>query len=485
MARLLIFLLLTGSIASGCSGLRAENRKVNVSPLFRYDYNAERQSTQVRALGPFIAYRQDQEEKEYSVRPFIYSRVQKREKSELTDIVFPFGRREITEEKRSFYLLPFVSQKTFPEKKEIQVFPLISGQTEKGESYFAIFPIYGNLKERFGKDQIRFVLWPLYMETKDGEKVTRKVLWPFFSQTSGEGVVGSKVWPLYGYEKKAGEFAKYSFLWPLLTYEKKDLSSENPSETFAFLPFYLNQKTSSGRTITTMLYPFFTTIRDEEGRVVQRDAPWPLFQWAKDGDRESLQFFPLIGRKRQGEAKRFFFLWPLYKYQEDSSGEAKSRAYTFLLINTYREERAKKNDEMRQSLKVWPLFTYEKDQAGSRLLSFPHLIPFQHAGFERNYGPLLRLYYFERDDRGKAKSDLLWGLYSREKTPSTDLIDLSFLFSYKRSDEAGSELSILEGLVTYKALEQEKSMRFFFLPWVAKWESRKGEIPVVTFDRRR
>ena len=52
---------------------------------------------------------------------------------------------------------------------------------------------------RFGRDEIRFALFPLYGRTRKGGTQITNVLWPIFARIRGEHESGLKLWPLYGF----------------------------------------------------------------------------------------------------------------------------------------------------------------------------------------------------------------------------------------------------------------------------------------------
>ena len=45
--------------------------------------------------------------------------------------------------------------------------------------------IFGNMKNKFYKDEIRFVLFPLFLQTREGEEINSSFLWPFFAYYKG------------------------------------------------------------------------------------------------------------------------------------------------------------------------------------------------------------------------------------------------------------------------------------------------------------
>ena len=84
------------------------------------------------------------------------------------------------------------------------LFPLYFQQrsTDPNENYTALVPFYGHLKHRLFRDEIFFVMFPLYSETRKRDVVTDNYLWPFFDLRHGDGLHGWQFWPLVGREHK-------------------------------------------------------------------------------------------------------------------------------------------------------------------------------------------------------------------------------------------------------------------------------------------
>jgi len=70
------------------------------------------------------------------------------------------------------------------------------------ENYTALLPLYGHLQNRLFRDEIFFVLFPFYIETRRHDVITDNYLWPFFHLRHGDGLSGWQFWPLAGNEHK-------------------------------------------------------------------------------------------------------------------------------------------------------------------------------------------------------------------------------------------------------------------------------------------
>ena len=69
----------------------------------------------------------------------------------------------------------------FPVKR-FTLFPLYFQQRspDPNENYTALVPFYGHLKNRLFRDEIFFVMFPIYSETRKRDVVTDNYLYPVF-----------------------------------------------------------------------------------------------------------------------------------------------------------------------------------------------------------------------------------------------------------------------------------------------------------------
>ena len=70
----------------------------------------------------------------------------------------------------------------------------ISGTSKKYGPYTSVFPIYGDIYERFWRDEYHFVLFPLYGRTVKKGTTSRNYLYPFFNTIEGEKESGFHFW---------------------------------------------------------------------------------------------------------------------------------------------------------------------------------------------------------------------------------------------------------------------------------------------------
>jgi hypothetical protein len=466
---------------SGCATLNPGPRRENFAPLFIYSEDEDREGKALDVLGPFFSYRKDTKEQDLAFRPFFY----RKEEPQRTflEYLYPLGKYERTDEEVRSYLMPLYSTRrdlTKPEteKKERTFFLAIWGETDQGEKYGGVFPFYGRLKKRFSKDEMSFVLWPLYSHSREGENQTTTILWPIFSLTSGGGKEGWKVWPLAGHENKKNDYDKTFYLWPIFHFEKRHLYTDDPTTIQMAIPFYVSM-TSSRREHKGVLWPFFTYTHDEDDHYTQRDFPWPFVQWAKGDDKSILRVFPFYGRKYWEGREQGYLLWPIYSYTRYGDDDHRKEDNRFLLFSKDEMDVWKNRDQKERRLRVWPLFYHREEKEGGVYIYWPCLIPFDFDGFERNWVPLLSLYEYRRNPQGASESKFLWGFYTHRQSSLRELYELSFLMTYYKAAEV-SYFALLRGLFEYRTGKEQCALRFLYSPWPIQWDcSDEGQEAVA------
>ena len=131
-------------------------------------------------------------------------------------------------------------------KRRFTLFPIYFQQRSPNadENYTALVPFYGHLKNRLFRDDIFFVMFPIYSETRKRDVVTDNYLYPFFHLRHGDGMHGWQFWPLVGTEHKdvtthtngfgetetIGGYDKFFALWPVHFYQNTGIGTDNPAK---------------------------------------------------------------------------------------------------------------------------------------------------------------------------------------------------------------------------------------------------------------
>src|SRR5690606_34321821 len=134
------------------------------------------------------------------------------------------------------------------------LFPVYFQQrsSEHEFNYTALFPVYGTLKNRLFRDEIHFVVFPIYSTTRRKDVVTDNYLYPIFHLRRGDGLHGWQVWPLVGSEHKdittrinsldeeeiVGGHDKFFAFWPIFLKNDMGIGTENPAEQLSVLPLF-------------------------------------------------------------------------------------------------------------------------------------------------------------------------------------------------------------------------------------------------------
>ena len=176
-------------------------------------------------------------------------------------------------------------------------------------NYTAFVPFYGHLKNRLSRDEISFILFPFYSETRKRDVVTDNYLFPFGHVRHGDGLNGWQVWPFVGREHKiptlhtngfgdietVGGHEKSFFLWPLHLKQDTGIGTDNPEKFRASIPLYAYTR-SPKLDSTTILWPFFTWMDNREKKYREWQMPWPLVIFARGEGKTTDRVFPIFSQ---------------------------------------------------------------------------------------------------------------------------------------------------------------------------------------------
>ncbi|MFH0787842.1 MAG: hypothetical protein V2B13_09550 [Pseudomonadota bacterium] len=464
-------------LASGCAHLSPNLEPENVSPFFHIQTDRENQSRRLDGAGPFYSQSESPEEREWTFRPFFSYRENLKDQTEELEYLYPLGRYRKTAEGKLYRFIPFYSsfrpaqEKEAGDKKEnVDLFPFFWGKDKDGESYGGLFPLGGEFRGRFARDEIQFVLWPIYTRIREGETQTVNILWPIFSITSGGNRTGFRVWPFYGEEKQVGEgaYQKTFFLWPVGHYQQRYLDTDHPKTYFYLFPLYLSEQ-SPNEHKTIFLWPFFNFYSEDRFNYFQVDFPWPIVQYARGEKTEALKLWPLITYRKTDQREKMSLLWPLFIQEKEEDEERDEVLNRFLYVSKFHQVYFKKEDRWERVTRLWPFFRYAEDGRGMVHFFFPAVMPADWEGLERHYGMLFRIYEYYQDGKGKEVSKFLWGLYYHQRQKDLDRIEISFLFTYLKEKER-FRLSFLKGLLGYYRDGPKRQLKLLYLP--ISWEER-------------
>jgi len=432
------------------------------------------------ALGPFFYSEQKETQRIWAVPPLLsYTRDPGTESKEF-DFLYPvmtYDRYGGQYRWQFFQLLSFAGGPTQQEtaRDRFTLFPLYFQQrsSDPGENYTAVFPFYGHLEHRLFRDEIFFVMFPLYGETRKKDVVTDNYVWPIVSLRHGDGLHGWKVWPLMGNEHKdvtietngfndvttIGGHDSFFALWPLFFNTKSGIGTTNEQWEQTSIPAYSVLR-SPNRDSTTVIWPFFNYVDDREKKYHEWDAPWPLIVFARGEGKTTTRVWPFYSQAHNATQESDFYLWPIYKYNRLNSAPLDSR-HTRICFFLYSDLTVKntETEAARRKVDFWPFYTYRRDFNGNNRLQVLALLePFLSTSksIARDYSPLWSVWRAEKNPQAGATSQsLLWNLYRHESRPDS------------------KKCSLLFGLFQYQSSPEGKNVRLFYIPLGGK-KARAG-----------
>ena len=417
-------------------------------------YSQQKDSETIRAFPPFFSEERDRAADRYEY-DFLYP--------VLTDThyggesrwqlgqMLSFAGGAATEETgaRRFTIFPFYFQQ----------------RTDNAElNYTAVVPFYGHLKNRLFHDEMFFVMFPVFAETRKRDVVTDNYLYPIVHLRHGDGLRGWQFWPLAGSEHKEitvvtngyGEtnsvpgHDKNFYLWPLNLRQDTGIGSANPEKFRASIPFYATSR-SALRDSTSVLFPFFTVIDDREKKYHEWQGPWPFVIFTQGEGKTTDRVWPLFSQSHNATKESDSYFWPLYIFKRthaDPLDKATER-FGFLLYVTDVEKNNTTGAEKKR-IDAWPLFTWHREFNGNqRLQVFAPLEPAMpgNRGLEKNWSPLWSLFRSEDNPKtGAASRSILWNVYRRDSAPDR------------------KKVSLLFGLFQYQSAGESRRTRLFYLP---------------------
>ncbi|MFZ1072611.1 MAG: hypothetical protein WAO21_04160 [Verrucomicrobiia bacterium] len=425
------------------------------------------------AAGPFFYQQERETEKSWAMPPLFSYLTDPATESETYDLFYPLLTCEIYGREYRWQFCQLLSfsggqnQAAIP-KSRFTLFPVYFQQRspETNENYTALVPFYGHIKDRLFKNEIFFVMFPIYSETRKRDVVTDNYFYPFFDLRHGDGLYGWQFWPLVGNEHKdvttqtnsfgeieiiGGHDASF-FLWPICLKQNTGIGTESPEKFRALIPLYATSH-SPQRDSTSVLWPFFNWTDDRERKYREWDGPWPFIALARGPGKTTTRVLPLFSRSHNDTYESDFYLWPIYKYNRLRAGaldQERTRILFYLFVDV--TEKNTGTGKAGRRVDLLPLFTWHRDFNGSSRLQI--LAPIEpilpgSSGVERNWSPLWSLWRAEDNPRtGASSRSLLWNLYRCDRTPGT------------------KKCSLLFGLFQYQSNAESKKLRLFYIPLV-------------------
>ncbi len=464
------FLKYTAAILSltlaPCVG--AEFNSWNWGPFYhRYEYGD--QQSRVKALGPLVESRTYIDDvSTFAVRPFFSISHLPQEDRVRREFLWPLASVRDFKQQRSWHVLVMAHGTNFDvDDKEsryrIRIFPLyFQGRNIDGDNHLAFFPLGGRIHEVLGRDQVDFVLFPLWMRHSVNEVVTNEWLFPIISRTTGPKDSRFRVFPFYGVSEREGQFNKRFVLWPIWT-QSEWYRAGNSGSGYILFPLWGRAETELESTLY-VLPPFFRFTRGE--KLDMTHAPWPIYQRIVGENIDRLYIWPIWGRHNTHKRESMFFLWPIARTEVIDQGHTE-KTHTRIVPFYYHYHEDWKTapvDEDRnisRYFKLWPLLSYERDGVNTEfnaLSLWPGRDPEQ---IERNWAPLWRL-YTRSTSENSSESELLWGIYRSEQSGESRSRTIFPLASWHRGPEKRG-WSVLNGLAGHQKNGRSSSWQILYL----------------------
>ncbi len=449
-----------------------EEKIFTLWPLVDYREKPREKASRLSLLGPLFSYELKGDDSIFSFRPLFHRESNARSGSSASTILYPLASSESTPEVSRLEILHLLQSDVFrkdepaKEERRFMLFPLIiSGDSHKYGPYTSIFPIYGDIYERYWKDEYHYVLFPLYSRTVKKGSTNYNLLYPFFTYTTGENEAGFQFWPLFGHSARDGVYSSTFAIWPIFLHERRGLDTDNPSTRVNVFPVY-GSFNSNQISSTTWIWPFFGHSVDSKEKEEEWDLLWPLWLTVRGEKRNITKLLPLYSAESTPDSSKNWYLWPLYRTDSiHSPAYRQERQRILYFLFNDRLESWAVDDKSRRRTTLWPLFVYRRDTEDNMSITMPAPIEpiLDREGIERSWAPLWRIYSQEWNAKGDSSLSILWNLYWHEKSGESLAWEIFPLFRY--SEKPGlTELQFLKGLLNYRTSGEGSALSLFWLP---------------------
>ncbi len=464
-----------GCIVAGMLG-HAHGDEPAFGPLYQEFRLTLAPGHRTEAVGPFFYSEQKDSTHLWAIPPLWSHTLDREVDFEEFDVVYPlltYDRFGSEYRFQIFQLFSFSGGQTQSETNvsRFTLFPFYFQQRSAiaEKNYTALIPLYGHLKNRLFRDEVKFIMLPIYVQSRKRDIVTDNYVYPFFHLRHGEGLKGWQFWPLVGQESKVvttrtnvwGETDQVAaheslfVLWPLFSDRRSGIGTENPVHQQAIIPFYSRLR-SPKRDSTSYLWPLgLTHTVDREKKYTEWAAPWPIVVFDRGEGKTTSRVWPFFSQSHNGTLESDWYLWPVYKCNRITSAPLE-RQRTRILLFLYSDitEKSTETGDFFHRADLWPFFSVRRDFDGSKRLQVLSVLePFlpNNKSVERDYSPLWSFWRSEKNAKtGMASQSLMWNLYRRETTP------------------VSKKYSLLFGLLKYQSGIEGKQWRLMYFPFGKK-----------------
>ena len=355
-------------------------------------------------------------------------------------------------------------------------------------SYHALFPITGTVQGHFSRDEISWVLWPLYLHTEKNGLVTTSTPWPFIQTVTGTQR-GFALWPLYGRRSNAATGSHHSFfLWPLgwdhtIPPPEDSPAGTPPGRQFGFIPFYTVEQ-HEGFKNENYVWPFFGhTDRTVPYRYSETRYFWPFFVQGRGDNQMIDRWGPFYTHSIIKGLDKTWIMWPLVRQAKwEDSGVAQTRTQFLYLLYWSHRERSLTNPAAAPADRthVWPLFSKWDNGAGKKQFQlfspFDVLLPYSNE-WRETWTPFFALYRFDQRNPEDRNWSVLWSLITWHHTYDIQEFHLGPLFS-NRSGPQSKRVAFGNGLFGWQRHPGDKAGHWFWFDFPSKVKQSPAAVPL-------
>jgi len=369
---------------------------------------------------------------------------------------------------------PVTEEQTF----DIWPFYFSRNTGDPATSYHGVFPIGGTIMNHLWNDQIKWVLFPLYVQTTKGGATTTFTVWPIIRSTRGTSQ-GFGVWPLFGHLTRPGAFDRQFYLWPLIWNNTVQPASDKPAGTpptrqVGFLPFYTSQEGPESVS-KAYLWPFFGyTDRPIPDHFHETRYFWPFLVQGHGDQRMVDRWGPFYTHSDIKGMDKTWILWPLWRQARWIDGKVAQTKSQFAYFLYWKlEQRSTTNPAAAPAAKThfWPFISLWDNGAGRRQLQV--LSPFEvffpdNDEVRASWTPLFALYRRDESPSG-TRSSLLWDAITWDHRPAEARSEfhLGPLLSVEKQFQA-RRVAVGNGLFGWKRGDDGRGWSFFWMEFPHK-----------------
>lgn len=306
------------------------------------------------------------------------------------------------------------------------------------QTFAAIFPLYGDFRGYWNRQRVQFLLWPIYVRSRDGrgdqQDVMTSFVWPVLGLRTGPKTSGFRVWPLISRASREGQFNRWYFLWPLGHVRTGVIAKDNPStqSLVLFVPLYANIQREQFR--FHLLFPFYGVL-EQKGRATRgwilalynqddnrrrgirnHRLLWFIIRWttripalasadpeAVSSAREGGGVFPIYLRTKSPVSRTRTIVWPLYTERWNAYKQFQfARVY---LVPFYSYQGRFYPDGTKTTTEfIFPFLRRQHTARGVERYNNLHLFWYDRfKPLDRNYAPLWAFYDRREDIRTGAR----------------------------------------------------------------------------------